>query len=121
MSDDGGMEDEILKGRWLPLNSRRLNAGHLHLLAETLGLPTGMSNDELRQVIDGKLADMKHDPKNVQVVIQEAARTELHIRLVDESGVFQKCEPVLQDGAIPRIEDLFATLSGGKAFTKLCR
>ncbi len=62
----------------------------MQLLAETLGLPTAMSSEELRQVIDGKLADMKHNPRNVQVAaIQEVARTELHIRLVDESGVFQ--------------------------------
>ncbi len=79
MSDDEETEEhEILEGRWLPLNSRRLNAGHLQLLAETLGLPTGMSTEELRQVIDGKLTDMEHDSRNVQVVIQGTARTELH-------------------------------------------
>ena len=30
-----------------------------------------------------------------QVVVQEAARTELCLLSVDESGVFQKCGPVL--------------------------
>ncbi len=95
MSTDEGDAEE-LEGRWLPLSSRRLNRNHLQLVAESLGLPTGMSLEELRQVIDGKLADTNRDPRNVQLVIQETAKTEMKILLVDESGVFQRSESVLQ-------------------------
>ena len=93
MSDS---DDTVVpEGLWFPLNSRRLTTKHLQLVAETMKLPTSMSTEELRQLIDGTLADMDHDPANVQVVIQEVTRSELCLLLVDDSGVFQKCGPVL--------------------------
>ena len=97
MSGSESGDTDVPEGRWLPLNSRRLTTSHLQLLAETMGLPTALSTEELRQLIDGKLADMEHDPRNVQVVVQEVARTELGLLLVDETGVFQKCGPVLRN------------------------
>ncbi len=67
----------------IPLNSRRLNASHLQLVTQALDLPTDLCSDELRQLIDGKLTDMEHEPMNVQVVLQERTRTELLVLLVD--------------------------------------
>ena len=82
----------VPEGLWF---LRRLTTKHLQLVAQTMKLPTSISTEELRQLIDGTLADMDHDPANVQVVIQEATRSELCLLLVDDSGVFQKCGPVL--------------------------
>ncbi len=93
------LQSEVLpEGRWLPLNSRRVTTAYLQLVAQSLGLPTGMSAEELRQQVEGKLLTMEHEPHNVQVVVQERSRVELHLLLVDEAGVFVESEPVIQDG-----------------------
>ncbi len=66
-------------------------------MAGSLGLPTDMSAEELRQQVEGKLLDLKREPRNVQVVIREKTRVELCLLLVDEAGVFAQCGPVTQD------------------------
>ena len=58
------------RGRPLPLNSKRLTAAHVQQLARTLGLPTTASPDDIRQMIDGKLAEIGRETPNVQVVVQ---------------------------------------------------
>ena len=95
-SEDDG--DEVLpKGNWLPLNSKRVTTTHLQLIAQSLGLPTGMATEELRQLVDGKLLGMEHEPRSVQLVVQETTKIELRLLLVDESGVFVRCGPVMRD------------------------
>ncbi len=37
--------------------------------------------------------EMRHEPENVQVTIEETTRTELRLSLEDEAGVFQTCGP----------------------------
>jgi hypothetical protein len=81
----------IPEGRVLPLNSRRLVAEYVKAIATSLGLSTRASTDE------GKLSESEHEPRNVQVVIQEPeAGTEstnlVHLFLVDEAGVFKEIE-----------------------------
>ncbi len=89
MSEDDDEDDQSApKGRWLPLNSRRLNANHLLLVAQAVDLPTGLCSDELRQLIDGKLIDMEHEPMNVQVVLQERTRTEVLVLPLDQKANF---------------------------------
>ncbi len=104
MSEEDDEDDQSApKGRWLLLNSGRLNASHLQLVAQALDLPTGLCSDELRQIIDGKLTDMEHEPINVQVV---RTRTELQVLLVvDKTGTFLKCGPLLLDVA-GQVEEL---------------
>ena len=41
----------------LPLNSKRLKASHLRWLVTALEVPTAALGDELRQMIDGRLAE----------------------------------------------------------------
>ena len=53
----------------LSLKSERLTVSHLQRLASEVGVPTGASADELRQMIDGKLAEDGKDTPNVQVVL----------------------------------------------------
>ena len=56
-------------------------------LARGLEIPSTSSRDELRTMIEGKLGDLRHDPRNTQVVLQEA-ETGVNIGLQDADGVF---------------------------------
>ena len=80
--------------RPLPLNSKRLLAAHVRQLARTLELPTTVSANEIRQMIDGKLTEMGREPPNVQVVVQrelgETLRAWLYLQ--DKGGVFMESE-----------------------------
>ncbi len=71
----------------VPLNSKRLTAGHLRRLAEALQLPTTTSADELCQMIDGKLIEEGKDPHNVQVVL-EGVEPKSEFSLEDADGRF---------------------------------
>ena len=62
------------EGRVLPLNSRRLVAEYVKAIAKSLDLSTRASTDEVRQMVEGKLSDSGHEPRNVQVVIQESLK-----------------------------------------------
>ena len=93
-------------GRPLPLNSRRLTAVHLQLLARRLELPMSASAEETRLIIDGKLSEIGREPWNVQVVIAEPEVGGAEcLWLQDKTGVFLQAEldsephePVLGDG-----------------------
>ena len=78
-------------GRVYPLNSRRLKVKHLRLLAESLELPTAASADEVRQMVEGTLREMKREPENVQVIVEERRQvvTELTVTMMDETGVLK--------------------------------
>ena len=91
MTERSALEGEGLPmGRVLPLNSRHLLAAHVKALAEQLGLPTTASGVEMRQLIEGNLEALGHDPRNVQVIVQEGEDGEAAatLFLVDEGGVF---------------------------------
>jgi len=75
------------RGKLYPLNSRRLVAAYLRQIAETLGLPTAGSADEVRQLIEGKLQETR-DVNNIQVVVAEATVREVKLSLMDDDGVF---------------------------------
>lgn len=94
---EGGEEryvEPAPRGRPLPLNSKRLTAAHVQQLARTLELPTTASSDDIRQMIDGKLTEMGHEPPNVQVVVQrEVEGGRAYLYLQDASGVFLESEP----------------------------
>ena len=49
--------------RPMPLNSRRVTRPVIRPLAAELGLPTTVYNEDLRQMIDGKLADLGLQPR----------------------------------------------------------
>ena len=81
--------------RPMPLNSRRVTRPVLRSLAAELGLPTSASTEDLRQMVDGKLADMGREPRDVLVVI-ERETTEAEgpgrVRLHDGEGAFLDAE-----------------------------
>ena len=81
----------------VPLNSRRLTAQILRSLAAGLDIPTSASNEELWQMIKGKLLEQEREPRDVQVVIMAAATegtgaSPERIMLQDEDGVFLEVE-----------------------------
>ena len=53
----------------IPLNSKRLMAAHLRRLATAVGVPTTAAGDEVRTMVEGKMAELGREPKNVQVVL----------------------------------------------------
>ena len=67
----------------LPLNSRRLTAARLRQLARGMDLPTTATIEDLRQIIDGKVAEMGHEPRNVQVQLHPD-----RLELLDLEGSF---------------------------------
>ena len=70
----------------VPINSRRLMAETLRWIAKALGLPTNTSKAEMRQMIEGRLAEA-HEPRNVLVDVIESAPDERTIKLRYEGGV----------------------------------
>ena len=70
-----------------PLNSRRISATYLHRIAKELGLPTTAGLEELRVMIDEKLRQENHEPRNVQVGVGQAESGAL-LWLRDEGAVF---------------------------------
>ena len=90
--------DEVLpKGNWLLLNSKTVTTAHLQMVAQSLGLPTGLAIEELCQLVDSKLLGMEHEPRSVQLVVQETTKIELRLLLMDESSVFVRYGPVMRD------------------------
>ena len=78
-------EQDMLIGRVLPLNSKRLTGNHLRSISDALGLPTTGSADQMRQLIKGKLhADQGRETGNVQVVIKECSLVKATLALVDK-------------------------------------
>ena len=75
--------EDFPEGRTYPLNSKRLISGQLQALAKILGLPGGASMEETRQLIEGKLIELGHEPRNVQVIVKE----DKQIFLVDDKGI----------------------------------
>ena len=89
-------EEESLPGttfpirKTYPLNSLRIVASQLQVLAKLLELPTGASASETRQLIKGRLLELSYQPGNVQVVIEEEeGGNSTRILLVDKSGIIR--------------------------------
>ena len=72
--------------RTYPLNSRRLTAEILSRIARALDLPTTASVEETRQLIEGMLGE-EHEPRNVQVELEQLASGGGGIRLHGPDGV----------------------------------
>ena len=59
-----------------PLNSRRMKAVYLRRVADELGLPSNATVTDLRQIVEGKLREMGHEPGNLQVAVEESPTVE---------------------------------------------
>ena len=92
-TEEQSEEEKFPQGRTYPLNSKRIASGQLQALAKVLELPTGASNEETRQLLEGKLMELEREPRNVQVVVREDKR----IFLVYEEGIIVSTEHVSND------------------------
>ena len=83
-------EDEaaIPPGKAYTVNSKRVSVDVLQQVAEMLGLPRRALADELCQLIEGQLAEISRDLRNIQIVVGEMD-TDITVSLVDATGVFQ--------------------------------
>ena len=80
-----------------------------------LEVPTTASSDKIRQMIDGKLHELGHELRNIQVLLSEADPTEAFV-LLDDEGEFLTVEaeegppeaPQVEGGARPEQEEVDA-------------
>ena len=89
--------DELPQGIMLPLNSRRLVLQQLRTLASMLGICAKVTAAQTRQLIKGKLVELDHEPRSVQVIVGEDSR----LYLVDDTGVIESSEAMKGTGSDP--------------------
>ena len=87
-----GGEVRIARGTVMPMNSKRLTKTYLSRIAEKLELPTKVSAEETRQIIEGELLEMGREPRNVQIKLE--FREEEFILLRDADGCLWKLNPM---------------------------
>ena len=83
----------VVEGEAFPLGSKRLTVRHMQQLASGLGLPTAATKGDLEVMINGKLVDMFHDPKCVQVIVSVTEQGE-ELSLRDMDGIFLVIPPL---------------------------
>ena len=112
MSDDsssgrsGSEAQNLPEGKRIPFNSKRLPAAYLNMVGEALSLPTSCSREELRQLVEGKLAtDKGVEVSSVQVVAHETPQLATKLWLVDSEGI------VLETSAVREISEPRAALA----------
>ena len=76
----------------LPLNSTRLTGQCVKRIGHALGVPTGAATAEVLQMVETKLAEEGHEPRNVLIVL-DAPTPDSRIVLEDDSGQFLEIEP----------------------------
>ena len=75
-----------------PLNSRRLTAPILGRIATELGVPSGGSLADTKQMVEGALSERGRQPSNVEVSLLETGEG-LAVRLEDKDGIFMEIPP----------------------------
>ena len=91
-------------GRPMPLNSKKLTGILLRQLARGLQIENtaGTSVAELRQLVEGQVEDLGHEPRQTQVVLTEVEHG-VKVCLRDADGTFLTVEPLL-DATEPQDE-----------------
>ena len=91
-----GLPDRTCE-RSFRLNSRRLTASVIGRLAAGLGVPTGGSLEDTRRMLEGKLEEDGHEPRNLQVVL-EGSGEGVAVRLEYDGGAFIEIPREGEDG-----------------------
>jgi len=71
----------------LPTNSKKIVVTQLKRLAAMLAIPSEGTSATLRQLIEGKLVELSHEPRNTQVIVASA---DSKLYLEDESGIIRQ-------------------------------
>ena len=79
--------DNVVEGEAFLWGSKRLTMKHIQQLARALELPTAATRSDLEVMVSGKLTDMFHDPKCVQVIVTVTEQGEKQL-LKDRGGIF---------------------------------
>ena len=87
LSDSVSEEDELLDGVILPLNSKKIIISKLRRLATMLEISAEGSAATLRQIIEGKLIKLGHEPHNTQVIV---GKVDSRLYLLDDSEIIVK-------------------------------
>ena len=81
-------QEDIPEGKTYPLNSKRIVSDQLQALAKVLGLPgSRASMEETHQLIERRLLEMRHEPQNVQAIVNDEG-----IFLIDDTGIITSME-----------------------------
>ena len=80
--------DKLPQRKMLPLNLRRLVLQQLRTIGSMLGICAKATTAQTRQLIEGKLVELNHEPQSVQVTVGEDSR----LYLVDDTGVIKSNE-----------------------------
>ncbi len=93
--DEGLLPSARPRGRLYSLNSSRLPTDVIKRIAVELRLPGTASRADTYPMLEGKLEELGHEPRNVQVRLDEDS-----IELMDAEGVFLQIEvPAEEDPA----------------------
>ena len=87
--------DELPQRKMLPLNLRRVVLQQLRTLASMLGICAKATAAQTRQLIEGKLVKLDHEPRSVQVTVGEDSR----LYLLDDTGVIKSSEAMEGTGS----------------------
>ena len=112
----------------LPLNSKRLTANNVKRIARALDVPSEATLDEVRLLIEGKVQELGHEPRNTQVMVEETERG-TKLTLLDHGGVFVTVEPqeppvttdsseeppVTEDDGLDEVTELRQTIATSEA------
>ena len=79
-------------GKVYPLSSSRLAADVVKRIAVQLELPGIASRADAQLMVEGKIRELGHEPKNVQVRITEGEDSAQLIELTDAEGAFLRVE-----------------------------
>ena len=82
-----------VEGEAYPLYSKRLKLKHFQQLASALGLPKAATKSDIEVMITGKLTEMYHDPRSVQVVVSHTEQGE-QLSMKDKDGTFLVTPPL---------------------------
>ena len=88
----------------IPLNSRRLTANHVKRMARALGVPTTAAGEDIRQMVEGKITETGHEPRNVQVQL-DGSTPDCAFSLLDDEGEFLVVEAEQRVDETPDLTD----------------
>jgi len=111
ITGDPSEEENLPKGAYYHLNSKKLKTKQLKRVAQAMDLAVNASAEGTRRMIEGKLREMDRDPLEVQVVVQEMGEINL-----DHKGKFLTVEAIIDD-YVPHIE-LRSALPRSKSGTR---
>ena len=86
-------------GRLYPLNSPRIATDVIKRIAVQLRLPDTASRADTYPMLEGKIEELGHDSRNVQVRITVGEDSSQSIELVDADGAFLQVDVPAEDGS----------------------